>query len=390
LFGLGGHDINFELPYFAQAWNEGSKCLAIRGLMSPGVSVRSTGDAVSAASQIHQLSVVAPCYNEAAGLLEFHQRMSDVCRRCTANYEIVLVNDGSSDGTWPMLIDLAARDPHLVCVNLSRNHGHQLALTAGLNYCRGERILIIDADLQDPPELLEQMMEMAGSGADVVYGTRRKREGESLFKRWTAFLFYRLLDALAEREIPKDTGDFRLITRRVLDVLNSMPENHRFIRGMVSWAGFKQVSLVYDRAPRFAGGTKYTLRNMLDFAVDAVTSFSVKPLRLAFYAAVLLSGLAMFLLTYSFVGYAFFSAVRGWTSMISVMLFFLAAQFMFLGLIGEYVGRMYLEIKGRPLFVVENIVYGQAAQNAASAGAAIAFHPTSPYSTQANGSQEFA
>jgi glycosyltransferase involved in cell wall biosynthesis len=319
------------------------------------------GDSV-AGWRSNWLSVVAPCYNEAPCLPEFYQRMSDACRRCATNYEIILVNDGSSDGSWPELVDLASRDPHLVCVNLSRNHGHQLALTAGLTYCRGERILIIDADLQDPPELLEEMMGKVDRGADVVYGMRRRREGESLFKRSTAFLFYRILDVLAEREIPRDTGDFRLITRRVLDILNAMPETHRFIRGMVSWIGFNQVPLVYDREPRFAGHTKYSIRKMLDFAVDAVTSFSVKPLRLAFYAALILSAVAMLLLVYSLAGYVFFSAVRGWTSMISVMLIFLAAQFMFLGLIGEYVGRMYLEVKRRPLFVVQSVVCGESAE----------------------------
>jgi glycosyltransferase involved in cell wall biosynthesis len=304
------------------------------------------------------LTVVSPCFNEADVLLEFHERVTEVCRRLVPDYEIVLVDDGSSDATWPILADLASRDPHLVCISLSRNHGHQIALTAGLHYCRGERILIIDADLQDPPELLGEMMKLADEGNDVVYGMRKTRAGESVYKKLTAYLFYRVLNALADREIPKDTGDFRLITRRVLDILNAMPENHRFIRGMVSWAGFRQVPLLYDRHARFAGETKYTLRKMLSFGLDAITSFSVKPLRLAFYAAFIISGASVLLLAYSVFAYFATNTVRGWTSLIAVMLFFLSAQFLVLGLIGEYLGRMYLEAKRRPLFVVQDVVYG--------------------------------
>jgi glycosyltransferase involved in cell wall biosynthesis len=310
-----------------------------------------------------RLTVVSPCFNEAAVLHKFHERVSDVCRRLVPDYEIVLVDDGSSDATWPILSDLASRDPRMVAVSLSRNHGHQIALTAGLHYCRGERILIIDADLQDPPELLEEMMHLVDQGNDVVYGMRRTRGGESVYKKVTAFLFYRVLNALADREIPKDTGDFRLITRRVLDILNAMPENHRFIRGMVSWAGFRQVPLLYDRLPRVAGETKYTLRKMLAFGLDAITSFSVKPLRLAFYAAFLLSGASVLLLAFSVFAYFETKTVRGWTSLIAVILFFLSAQFLFLGLIGEYLGRMYLEAKRRPLFVVQNVLYGEGARD---------------------------
>jgi dolichol-phosphate mannosyltransferase len=305
-----------------------------------------------------KLSAVAPCYNEAAVLVEFHRRMSAACGTVTDDYEIVLVNDGSSDGSWPLLLSLAAEDPHVVAINLSRNHGHQLALTAGLAYCRGERILIIDADLQDPPELLSEMMALCDRGADIVYGKRRSRAGESIFKRLTAFLFYRLLNLFTDQHIPEDTGDFRLITRRVLDVLNSMPENHRFIRGMISWVGFRQVPFLYDRSPRFAGETKYKLRKMLRFALDAVTSFSVRPLRLAFYAGGAFCVLSILLLAYSIAAYFVDKTIRGWTSLMAVMLFFLAAQFLVLGLIGEYVGRLYMETKHRPLFIVADIVVG--------------------------------
>ena len=305
-----------------------------------------------------KVSAVVPCYNEAAVLVEFHRRMSAACGSVTDDYEIVLVNDGSSDESWPVLLSLAAKDPHVVAINLSRNHGQPLALTAGLAYCRGERILIIDADLQDPPEVIPELLARWRGGADIVYGKRRSRAGESIFKRLTAFLFYRVLNLFTDQHIPEDTGDFRLITRRVLDVLNAMPENHRFVRGMISWVGFKQVALLYDRSPRFAGKTKYALGKMFRFALDAITSFSVRPLRLAFYAGGILSVVSILLLAYSIGAYFVDQTIRGWTSIMAVMLLFLAAQFLVLGLIGEYVGRLYMEAKHRPLFIVEEVVAG--------------------------------
>ena len=227
------------------------------------------------------LSVVAPCYNEEAVLQAFHERLEPVCRSLGCSYEIVLINDGSRDATWARMSDLASRDPHVVAVDLRRNHGHQLALTAGLSVCRGERILVIDADLQDPPELLPDMMRLLDQGADVVYGQRRKRAGETWFKKATANLFYRVIERLADVPIPRDTGDFRLMTRATLDLFLQMPERGRFIRGMISWLGGHQVPLVYDRDARAAGETKYPLRKMLKFATDAITSFSVVPLRFA-------------------------------------------------------------------------------------------------------------
>src|SRR6059058_3209662 len=222
------------------------------------------------------LSIVVPCYNEEGCLQALHERLTAAARACRCgDYEIVLVNDGSRDRTLPMMRELAASDPHVVAVNLSRNHGHQLALTAGLDLCRGEKILIIDADLQDPPELLPAMLEtMVESDADVVYGVRKSRRGETAFKRATAHGFYRLLSRATEVEIPLDTGDFRLMSRRALDALLAMPEQTRFIRGMVAWIGFKQVPLAYDREERFAGETKYPLKKMMRFAFDALTGFS--------------------------------------------------------------------------------------------------------------------
>jgi dolichol-phosphate mannosyltransferase len=271
---------------------------------------------------------------------------------------LVLVNDGSNDETWPLLVSLSADDPNMVCVNLSRNHGHQLALTAGLALCRGERIFILDADLQDPPELLPAMMAAIDDGADVAYGQREQRDGDTAFKRTTAYLFYRMMNLIADQHIPEDTGDFRLITRRVLRVFSTMPESHRFIRGMITWVGFKQVAIRYQRDRRAAGETKYTLRRMASFALDAITSFSVKPLRLALYAGVSLSVASMSMLVVSLWAYLVHDTVRGWTSLASIILLFFAAQFLFLGLIGEYLGRIYVESKRRPLFIVDAIVCG--------------------------------
>ncbi|WP_288459843.1 glycosyltransferase family 2 protein, partial [uncultured Sphingomonas sp.] len=227
------------------------------------------------------LSVVVPCYNEAACLDVLHARISGAARAAVGeDYEIVLINDGSKDDSWPVMQRLAAADPHLVAINLSRNHGHQLALTAGLDLCAGEQILIIDADLQDPPELLTEMRAtLAAQGADVVYAVRRKRAGETLFKKATAAVFYRMLDRLTDTPIPLDTGDFRLMSRRALDALQSLPEQARFIRGMVAWVGFRQVPFPYDRAERHAGETHYPLGKMIALAFDAVTGFSTAPLR---------------------------------------------------------------------------------------------------------------
>ncbi|HEY4123864.1 MAG TPA: glycosyltransferase family 2 protein, partial [Rhizomicrobium sp.] len=242
------------------------------------------------------LSAVVPCYNEEAGLAELVKRLSAACTAAAgSNHEIVLVNDGSSDGTWAEIVRLSQDFPQIVGVNLARNHGHQLALTAGLFLARGERVFIIDADLQDPPELLAEMMATLDAGSDVAYGQRIQRDGETWFKKSSASAFYRLLRRLTDAPIPADTGDFRLITRQVLDVLLNMPEQHRFVRGMVAWIGFRQTAVRYRRDPRFAGTTKYPLRKMVIFAMDAITGFSVAPLRLSLYLG-LFSVLVAFLI----------------------------------------------------------------------------------------------
>jgi glycosyltransferase involved in cell wall biosynthesis len=305
------------------------------------------------------LSVVVPCYNEEEVLTELCRRLYNVNEKIGLSYEIILVNDGSVDKTWPLMLGLGATDPHLVLINLSRNHGHQLALTAGLTFCRGRRILIIDADLQDPPESLPEMLRLMDAGADVVYGRRRRREGESVSKLLTASLFYRLIEKLTDVPIPRDTGDFRLMSRRALDVLLAMPERHRFIRGMVSWIGFNQVPFDYDRHVRYAGTTKYPLAKMIRFAFDAITAFSVKPLALASWVGFITGLFAIALLVYtlaSWLGLLGEGLVTGWTSLMATVALLGSAQLLVLGILGEYMGRMYEQSKGRPLFVVEQVL----------------------------------
>lgn len=303
------------------------------------------------------LSVVVPCYNEEDGVLELHRRVSAVCHGCVGDaYELVLVNDGSSDATWKIMRELSEVDKHVVAVNLSRNHGHQLALSAGLQMCRGERIFILDADLQDPPELLPKMMERMDGGCDVVYGQRIKREGETALKKASAFAFYRLLNSMVDIDIPRDTGDFRLMSRRAVDILNSMPEHHRFIRGMVSWIGMRQEALPYERAARFAGETKYPISKMIQFAIDAITGFSIRPLRMASYLGICFGIATLLLLAYVLVHYFLGNTVEGWTSLAVIILALGSVQLFVAGVMGEYLGRLYIESKGRPLFVIQEVV----------------------------------
>ena len=312
------------------------------------------------------LSIVVPCYNEEACLGALHERLGAAARNSVGDdYEIVLVNDGSRDRTWAMMQAAAASDPHVIGVNLSRNHGHQLALTAGLDLSSGDRILIIDADLQDPPELLPEMLRtMDAAGADVVYGVRKTRRGDTAFKRATAHGFYRLLSRATEVDIPLDAGDFRLMSRRALDALLAMPEQARFVRGMVAWIGFKQVPLAYDRQERFAGETKYPLRKMMRFALDALTGFSSAPLKLASLAGLALSVGSLLLILY--IAYSWLSgrSIQGWTSLMLVVVVLGAVQMFVLALMGEYIGRLYNEAKQRPLYIVQEVAGGRGAAGA--------------------------
>lgn len=304
------------------------------------------------------LSVVIPCYNEQEVLHELHRRLMPVCAAiAAAAYEVILIDDGSKDSTWAMIAALAQADAHIVAVRLSRNHGHQLALSAGLALAIGERILVLDADLQDPPELLPDMLKlMEQEAADVVYGRRSERLGETWFKRKAATLFYRLLSRLAETPIPEDAGDFRLMTRRVVRLLNDMPEQYRFIRGLVSWVGFKQIPFVYQRKERFAGITKYPLRKMLRFAIDAITSFSIRPLRLAGMLGMAVATIGGLALIYAVARLVRGETVPGWTSIVAATSLFSSVQLIVLGIMGEYLGRLYIESKRRPMFIIDQVI----------------------------------
>jgi glycosyltransferase involved in cell wall biosynthesis len=309
-----------------------------------------------------KLSIVIPCYNEEPCLELLHKRVSAAARASVAeDFEIVFINDGSRDRSWPMLQRLAVDDPHVLAINLSRNHGHQLALTAGLDLCSGDTILIIDADLQDPPELLAAMLEiMNREQADVVYGVRRSRAGETAFKRATAHGFYRLLSRATEVDIPLDAGDFRLMSRRALDALLALPEQARFIRGMVAWIGFRQVPFPYDRDQRFAGETKYPFKKMLRFAIDALTGFSSAPLKLASHVGLALSIGSVILIAYIAYAWSAGRNIPGWTSLMLVVVVLGAVQMFVLALMGEYIGRLYNESKRRPLYIVQEIAGGAA------------------------------
>lgn len=302
------------------------------------------------------VSVVSPCYNEEETVAELYTRITAACSDVVgSDYEIVLVDDGSSDRTREKIQEICAREHRVVGVFLSRNHGHQIALTAGLHICKGDRILIIDGDLQDPPELLGDMMTLMDEGADVVYGKRRERKGETRFKEYSAHAFYRILNRMVEIPIPEDTGDFRLMSRRSLDELNKMPEQHRFIRGMVSWIGFRQVPIEYTRDERFAGETKYPVGKMLRFAMDAIAGFSTIPLRLSTYLGSIVALIGILLLGYTVYGYLSGLAIQGWTTTMTAVLILGSGQLLMLGVIGEYLGRLYIQSKNRPLYIIEEI-----------------------------------
>ena len=316
---------------------------------------------------LFRLCVVAPCYNEAAGLPEFVRRVKTVCASLTPDHEIILVNDGSRDQTLATALELAAQDSSVRVVNFLRNFGHQAAVTAGLDVADGDAFVLIDSDLQDPPEVIPEMIAAWKVGADVAYGQRRTREGETPFKLFTAKLFYRVLHWMTKSNIPADTGDFRLMDRRVVDVLRSMRERHRFIRGMVSWVGGTQVAVQYDRKPRFAGETKYPLRKMVAFAIDAITSFSIVPLRLVTFLALGIIGLAV-LAAFTVVAIKLISPnyfIPGYPSILITIVFFGGVQLLALGIIGEYLGRMYESSKARPIYIIEQ-VYSQQAGRLAS------------------------
>ena len=321
------------------------------------------------------ISVVAPIHNEAETISELHRRLTSVLAELGA-YEIVLVDDGSADGSWERMLALAPGDRHLRLVRLSRNFGHQAALTAGLEAARGDAVVLIDSDLQDPPELIPSLVAKWREGFDVVYGLRTRREGETLFKRSTASLFYRVLRGMTRIEIPADAGDFRLLSRRAVDALARMPERARFLRGMTSWLGFPQAGVQYERDARYAGHTKYPTRRMIRFALDAITSFSTTPIRVVTGLGFVLVAFCVVVLGWTVYIKVFTNtAVAGWTSLLIVVLLLGGMQLVSLGIIGQYVGRIFEEAKQRPLFVVGETVEGGTATSTESATAAVTRTP---------------
>ena len=300
------------------------------------------------------VSVVVPVYCEEAVIEQTYAELTRVVRGLAGyRYELIFVNDGSSDGTGAILQRLAATDPHLKVMTFSRNFGHQIAITAGIGRAKGDAVVTIDADLQDPPSLIPEMVKRWEAGNHVVFATRTERQGESWFKKATARLFYRLLDRLAGIHIPQNTGDFRLMDRRVADELRRMGEHNRVLRGLVSWLGFRQVAIDYVRSPRRAGETKYPLHKMIRLAWDGIISFSDKPLRVSLNLGSFSILVAFLVLTYGLVQHWRGNTVRGWTSTMVTILFLGGIQLFTLGVIGQYLSRMHDEIKGRPLYIVE-------------------------------------
>lgn len=307
------------------------------------------------------LSVIIPCYNEEECIDACHENLSrvlaQVCVENQLEYELVFVDDGSQDRTFVKLAELHERDPHTVACALSRNFGHQIAVTAGLALVRGDAAVIIDADLQDPPELIGEMVRRWKEGYNVVYGVREERRGESLFKLWTAKFFYRLINSLSDVKIPLDAGDFRLVDRRVIDAMLRMPEHNRLLRAMCSWVGYSQIGITYKRAPRYAGKTKYPLMKMVGLALNGITSFSILPLR-----ALSIVGLCVAMLSFAGIGYALFVRlfthhwVAGWATLFIAMLFLNGVQFLALGILGEYMGRTYSEVRNRPLYLLRDVL----------------------------------
>lgn len=301
-----------------------------------------------------EISVVVPVYNEEANLRALNQRLHDTLNSLEVPYEIIYINDGSRDNSPAMLKQLAKEFPSVRYILLSRNFGHQVAVTAGLDACRGRVVSIIDADLQDPPELIAELYKKLNEGFEVVYAKRRQRKGESFLKLWTAKVFYRILRSITNVAIPVDTGDFRIMHRKVVDNLKLMPEQQKFLRGQIAWIGFRQTYVEYDRAGRHGGKTGYTYGKMLRFALDGITSFSDFPLKLATIMGFAVSGLSFLVLIYALYGRIFSShVVDGWASLIVSILFLGGIQLLTIGIIGEYIGRISQNVKKRPLYIID-------------------------------------
>ena len=304
-----------------------------------------------------KISLVIPMYYEEEVANECYEKVSSVLKKLEDkyDYEIIFVNDGSQDKTLEILEEIAKKDEKAKIISFSRNFGHQAAVTAGLKEVTGDAIVIIDADLQDPPELIPEMLELWEQGNEVIYGKRKTRKGESAFKLLTAKMFYKTLNALSDVEIPKDTGDFRLVDRKVVDVINSLPEHNKFLRGLFSWVGFKQKAYEYERQERYAGKTKYPLKKMLKLASDGIISFSSKPIKLVGALGILSIFISIIILIYALISYIFKlnDLSAGWTSIMVAITFFAGVQLLSLWVISEYIGRIYDEAKGRPQYIVD-------------------------------------
>jgi polyisoprenyl-phosphate glycosyltransferase len=302
-------------------------------------------------------SLIIPIYNEEATIAELYRRVSALMDRLDAPAELILINDGSRDRSLPLMRELHQKDPRVCYLSLARNFGHQIAVTAGLNFVRGQAVVILDADLQDPPELIPDMLELWRQGYQVIYAQRTQRKKEGWLKRLTAYVFYRLLKRLADVDIPTDTGDFCLMDRQVVDVLNAMPERNRYIRGLRSWVGFRQTSIKFERDPRFAGDVKYTFRKSFSLAVNGLVSFSKVPLQISTYVGLFAAFIALIMAMLVLYWRIFtpHSPLTGITTIIIAIFFLGAVQLVSIGILGEYIGRIYEEVKNRPLYTLGEV-----------------------------------
>ena len=306
-----------------------------------------------------KISIVIPMYYEEEVAEECYQRISNTLKKLdNYDYELIFINDGSQDKTQEILENIAKQDKKAKIITFSRNFGHQCAVTAGIKYVTGDCVVIIDADLQDPPEVIPEMLKLWEQGNEVIYGKRKSRKGESKFKLLSAKMFYRTLDALSDVKIPMDTGDFRLVDRKVIDVINSMPEHNKFLRGLYSWVGFKQIPYEYERQERYAGKTKYPLKKMLKLASDGIISISTKPLKLVGYLGIITIVISIALLIYTLISYIFSlnNLTAGWTSIMVAITLFSGVQLVSIWLISEYIARIYDETKNRPQYIIRDTI----------------------------------
>lgn len=302
---------------------------------------------------MQKLSIIIPIFNEESNIYKLYDRMLSVVTKLPLTYEFIFINDGSKDQSIQLIKSLSTKDPNVKYIDFSRNFGHQIAVTAGIDKCTGDKIVIIDADLQDPPELIGEMYDKMKEGYEVVYAKRKTRKGESFLKKYTARTFYRILASLTSIEIPVDTGDFRIMDKQIVSVLKQMPEQHKFLRGQISWIGFRQTYIEYDRDERYSGQTGYTYKKMIRFAFDGITSFSNLPLKFATVSGFVVSGIAFLIMLYALYSrFILKDYVPGWTSLILSIMFIGGVQLICVGIIGEYISRLGDNVRKRPLYVV--------------------------------------